>query len=203
VAEFTFKDYGAQLRKEAGLVEEAVKVIRRTVKLHGPRLVQAEISELTRPPVDRGTYRRNFKFEDIPHGAVAYNFTPYAPIIEYGRRRGQKAPPIAAIAAWIRRKGIGEQRGPVGSRVATRGPGSVKVLGGRGQLARQGPAQRVTVARRHRLNERQVMNLAYVIARQIKRRGLPALLILQHASGNIDAEIQKAIAAMMEKRTTA
>ncbi len=178
MAEFTFKNYGEQLRKDAGLVQEAVKVIRRTVKLHGPRLVQAEISALTRPPVDRGTYRRSFKFEDAKDGAVAYNFAPYAPIIEYGRRRGQKAPPVAAIAAWILRKGIGRQAGPTGARTSRTGE------------------RRATV---HKLKQRQAMALAYVIARQIKRRGLPALLILQHAAEGIDAEIQKAIGELMSK----
>lgn len=165
--EFTFKNYGVQLKKDAALVPEAVKTIRRVVKLHGPRLVQAEISELTKPPVDRGTYRRSFKFEDTKDGAVAYNFAPYAPVIEFGRRPGMKAPPLAAIMAWIERKGIGRQMGP----------------------KQRGPGGRSAVLRR----KAQVRGLAYVIARQIKRRGLPALLILQHAAHNIDAEIQKAI----------
>lgn len=172
--EFTFKNYREQLRKDAQLVPEAVKTIQRVVKLHGPRLVQAQISELVKPPVDRGTYRRSFKFDDTKDGAIAYNFAPYAPIIEFGRRPGMKAPPLAAIEAWIMRKGIGAAQGP----------------------RERGPGGRAAVKRRRA----QVRALAYVIARQIKRRGLPALLILQHAAHDIDGEIQKAIAVLMSDR---
>lgn len=155
---FSFKNYGAALRKDATLVQDAVKVIRKVVKLHGPRLVQAEISGLTRPPVDRGGYRQSFKFDDTHDGAVAYNFAPYAPIIEYGRRPGQKAPPLEVIVAWVLRKGI-----------AGKGKNALRAARG----------------------------IAYAIARQIKRRGLPALMILQHAAVGIDEEIRKEIDGLM------
>lgn len=161
---FSFKNYGEQLRKDAGLVPEAVKRIRKVVKLHGPRLVQAEISGLTRPPVDRGTYRQSFKFDDTRDGAVAYNFAPYAPIIEYGRRPGQKAPPIDVIAAWVLRKGIAKKTSRTFATDA---------------------------------QWRAARGIAYAIARQIKRRGLPALMILQHAAVGIDEEIRKEIDGLL------
>lgn len=83
---------------------EAVKVIRKTVKLHGPRLIQEEIADVQpHVPVDRGTYRREWHFDDVPHGAVVYNSASHAAIIEDGRRPG-RMPPVDVIAAWVRRK---------------------------------------------------------------------------------------------------
>lgn len=172
--EFTFKNYRQQLTKDAGMVAEAVKTIRRVVKLYGPRFIQEEITSLAKPPVDRGTYRRSFRFDDVKDGAVIYNFAPYAPVLEYGRRPGQKAPPIAAIAAWIERKGIAAQFGP----------------------RQRGAGGRAAAMRR----KAQVRALAYVIARQIKRRGMPALLIIQHAAVHVDVEIQKALGELTLER---
>lgn len=78
-----------------------------TVQVHGPRLFAAAVATAQpRPPVDRGTYRRNTHIEDLPDGAVMYNRTPYAGVIEEGRRPGRRMPPVRLLAEWVRRKGI-------------------------------------------------------------------------------------------------
>lgn len=163
---FTYEGYHDQLKKDAKLVEGAVKVIRETVKLHGPRAVQEEISALARAPVDRGTYRRSFRFDDIPLGATAYNFAPYAAIIEEGRRPGQRPPPIGPIIEWVKRKGIGRQYGP-----------------------NQAGKRKVSRA----LSDREARGIAFVIARAIGKRGVPAHHILEAAAVEIDRAVRAAI----------
>ena len=173
---FTYEGYHDQLKKDAKLVTGAVEVIRKTVKLHGPRAVQEEISALARAPVDRGTYRRSFHFDDIPLGATAYNFAPYAVVIEDGRRPGQRMPPIDVIFEWVKRKGIGRD---------FIGPAQRQV----------GPIQRGARRRSDRQVEvsRQQWGIALAIARKIKARGLPAHHILRLAAVEIDRAVREAI----------
>lgn len=155
---YNYAEMARLFREEEGkTVDDAVATIRRTVKLHGPRLIQEEISQIQpNAPVDRGTYRRSWKFEDIPGGATVYNFTPYAAVIEDGRRPGAKAPPLAVIQAWLLRKGI---------------------VKGRGKTAAA--------------NARA---MAFVVARAIKRRGLPGRHILRFASQRLDKIVQAELA---------
>ena len=200
---FTFEEYARELRQgDTRVVDQAVAVIRKTVKLAGPRAVQAEIEAISgRRPVDRGTYRRSFRFEDITGGAVAYNFSPYASIIERGRRPGGKMPPVDLIAEWVRRKRIGVQYGPVGVRQSLRGPGRFTSGVGKGkqgpsqQIARSGPRRLIVSARKaSRLSEKQARGIAFVIARAIARRGLPAHMIVARASEVIDEKVREALA---------
>lgn len=179
---FTFEQYAKQLRdKDFHLVDEAVTVIRKTVKLHGPRLVQAEIAAVSpHIPVDRGTYRRSFRFEDIPGGAVAYNFSPQAPVIELGRRPGARMPPLQVILEWVKRKKIGERiQGPV--------------------QQQSGPRQRGgrNVSDRRRAVENQQHWIALQIARKIKARGLPAHHILQLAGDKLAKVVGQELAKML------
>lgn len=171
---FTYEGYHDQLKKDANLVREAVEVIRTTVKLYGPRAVQEEISGMTRAPVDRGTYRRSFRFDDVERGARAYNFAPYAAIIEEGRRPGQRMPPLAAIIEWVKRKGIGRAYGP-----------------------NQAGKRRVSKA----LSDSAARGIAYVIARAIAKRGVPAHHILEAASVEIDREVRAAIDEFLQGRS--
>jgi len=104
---YSFDGMARYYREQARPVEEAVEVIRRTVKLRGPQRVQEVISALApRAPVDRETYRRDWHADDIPTGAAFYNSSPYASIIEWGRRIGAKAPPLKVIIDWVSRKKI-------------------------------------------------------------------------------------------------
>jgi hypothetical protein len=182
---FTFDTLAAEMRKEGMLAKDAVKVIRKTVKLVGPRAVQDEISSLTRAPVDRGTYRRSFRFEDVKDGATAYNFAPYAPIIEYGRAPGARMPPVQAIYEWVKRKGIGDSIiGPI-------------------QRSRRGDQKRIGGVATRRSDrghavDKQQWGIALAIARKIKARGLPAYLVLERAAGVIDDAIRAEIDRLLE-----
>lgn len=178
---FTFESYAKELEKEAELPKRALEVIRRVVKLEGPRAVEAEFSALTQAPVDRGTYRRDFRFENTKDGATMYNFALYAAIIEWGRRPGAKAPPIQAIFEWVKRKGIGSSLiGPVQQ---VHGP---RQQGGRRRSDRQDAV------------ERQQWWIAIEIARKIKARGLPPHLILDKAAYHVDVKIREEIDKLLE-----
>ena len=163
---FSYSEFAKELReKDFHLVDRARAVIRKEVKLNGPRLVQAEIEEVQpRRPIDRGTYRRSFRFEDIKDGATMYNFQKYAPIIEGGRRPGSKMPPLRQIEDWVRRKRIGVQSGPLR-------PGE----------------------KRRRPTPAMIRSIAYVIARAIKARGLPAYHIVGNASATLDRLVRNAL----------
>ncbi len=176
---FTFEEYNKLFAPtEKALFAKCVQVIRKTVRLHGPRLVQQEIDTLQPRPVDRGVYRRSFHVGNVEGGAVLYNSAPHAPIIELGRRAGGRQPPISVIADWVIRKGLFNTRvtKKIGNRIITKT-----------RRARRTP----DLMRRAR-------SVAYVIARAIAHRGLPAHRILEIASKEIDvlirAELQKAIA---------
>ncbi len=157
---FTFGEYSRQLANDASAPERAVRTIRKTVRLHAPRLIQSEINAIVPPPVDRGTYRRNFKEDDIPGGIQVYNFSPHAGIIELGRRPGEKAPPLQPIIDWVFRKGLVKHR--------SRGTASAS------QLA-------------------QARGIAFVVARAIARRGLPARYVMRNASRALDKIIRQAL----------
>lgn len=206
---FTFDQFAEELRKDAELAKEAVKVVRTAVKLHGPMVVQAEIASVARAPVDRGTYKNSFRFEDIPDGAVAYNFQMYAPIIEYGRRPGARMPPVQAIYEWVRRKQIGtEFTGPIQA-AAAYGPVRRETLVEDARLAALGHGTKKIRVSRPRGPSRgalvkdavfkQQWGIALAIARKIKAHGLPAHLILESAAAKIDRAIVEEIDMLLEK----
>lgn len=86
--------------------EAVVRAIQLTCATRAPMEIQ-KVVDATKPlPVDRGTYRRGFKVRELADGAMIYNPVAYAPVIEFGRRPGQKMPPIDAIADWVIRKGL-------------------------------------------------------------------------------------------------
>ncbi len=87
-------------------VQDTRDTVRAAVQLHGPRVVTSVIAATVPEPVDRGTYKRTWYIEDTEEGATLYNNSPHAPVIEAGRRKGAKMPPVNLIAAWVRRKGI-------------------------------------------------------------------------------------------------
>lgn len=54
--------------------------------------------------VDVGTYKRSFLVRRTANGAEITNRSPHAGVIEYGRRKGSRPPPVAVIELWARRK---------------------------------------------------------------------------------------------------
>lgn len=91
----------------------------KTVATEGPRAAMDNVANAQpRQPVDRGEYIRSFKTAHLEDAVVFYNDTKYAGVLEAGRRPGRKAPPVAALTAWVLRKGL-----------AGNAPGSVTGVG--------------------------------------------------------------------------
>ena len=71
-----------------------------------------------RAPVDRGVYRAGWRARKLDDGALVYNNTPHAGIVEYGARAenikvGKRM--IDALTEWIIRKGlVGRASGKAG-----------------------------------------------------------------------------------------
>lgn len=159
------KDLGKALLKDWDeRLRAGAEAVHRAVALHGPRIAQATVATATPPPVDRGTYRRSFKVQKTPTGAIFYNFSPHAPVIEDGRRPGARMPPVSVILAWVKRKRIGASLvGPVRPNVRVRSTtgGKARTIGGRRGAV-----------------DRQQYGIALSIARSIKWRGLKGHRVL-------------------------
>ena len=54
--------------------------------------------------VNTGQYLRSWRTERVPGGVRVWNSAPYAPIVEFGRRKGAKMPPVAEMEIWARRR---------------------------------------------------------------------------------------------------
>jgi hypothetical protein len=73
-------------------------------------VIQTEIiPREDRAPVDRGVYRAGWRARKLDDGALVYNNTPHAGIVEYGARAenikvGKRM--IDALTEWIIRKGL-------------------------------------------------------------------------------------------------
>jgi hypothetical protein len=103
----TLKDLPAVLlAKPKQLQATIVKALRLSAKTEALRLVQEEVSAAQPMPVDRGTYRRMWQARDIDEGVMVFNPTPYAAVIEHGRRPGGRQPPIKPLQSWVLRKGL-------------------------------------------------------------------------------------------------
>lgn len=140
-----------------------VRAVQDTVMVNGPglavRQTQAGSARL-RPPINLANYLRGWQAAKLSNGAVLYNDTVYAGIIERGRRPG-KMPPKEAIRQWLEQKLRGRMRN-------------------RGR--RQAEAAR----------------LAFVVARAIGRRGLPAHRILAKTKLKLTPQVQRAVREAME-----
>ena len=83
-----------------------IRAIQRTVQTRGRVMIREEINN-TRPhrPFDRGGYQNSWETTKLMDGAKLYSTSPYASVIEHGRRPGTW-PNIGAIAEWVKRKGF-------------------------------------------------------------------------------------------------
>ncbi len=144
-----------------------VKQIQISVHMHGPMIVQAMIDG-TRPypPVNTSDYRRNWKVRNLSNGALLFNPTKQAGIIERGRRPGIGVSRQGQedLARWVHLHGMDR-------------PTSKQMRFARSRHAGKGGAARF----RKILQEDRARSIAFMIARAIKRRGLPAKNVLGRA----------------------
>lgn len=170
-------DYKAMLKR-------VVRAVQVEVHTSGLAIVDDEVARARPLPVDRGTYRRSWQVAEHPDGASLFNDSPYASIIENGRRPGSKMPPVDLIYKWVKRKHIGEMHGP---RQAT----------GKARFNGRGVEARTKKLQNQRLTERQQRGIAFVIARAIGKRGQKGHFILAKTREFLDVKVAKAIERAM------
>ena len=105
------KQLGATLRADyKARIKEAQRAMRIAVQLHGHRVVVLVIESISPEPTDIGTYKRTRYIEDTDEGVIIYNNSPHAAVLEGGRRKGAKPPPVKVIAEWVFHKGIADRK---------------------------------------------------------------------------------------------
>jgi hypothetical protein len=186
------RDLGKWPRQTVGkYVSAMTKEIQVSLKMCGPAIVQT-IIDGTRPfpPVNTGEYRRNWKVRNIPGGAVLFNPTLQAGIIERGRRpgigvsrKGQED-----LARWVHLHGM-DAAGPLTSRQRAT----------RRRMRKAGVDKRGIRMRQMWSQENRARGIAFLIARAIKRRGLPAKNILGRAKPIIVMQVVRDVEAIMVK----
>lgn len=137
--------------------QRVITAIQETVLTEGPRIAVAKTQALGRyAPINLHHYLDGWQAKKLDNGAVLFNDTPYAAVIERGRRPGSRMPPKKAIAEWLEQK----LRGRIKNR-------------------------------KKRLAE--ASSLAYVVARAIGRRGLPAKRILRKTKRKLNPMVRRAV----------
>jgi hypothetical protein len=168
---------------------EIVKQIQVSVKMHGPAIIQA-IIDGTRPypPVNTGEYRRAWKVRSISNGALIFNPTKQAGIIGNGRRPGfgVSREGQEALARWVHLHGMDK------AKVSKRERRYRRLM----TKAGFGDKDRFR-ARTRQSMENRARGIAFVIARAIKRRGLPAKNILGQAKPIITMQVLNDVDAVM------
>lgn len=155
-----------------------VDVIRTSMRMHAPALFQAAIAQV-RPhqPVHTGEYKRSGKVANITDGAMFYNPTVQASIIDHGRRpgRGVSREGQEALARWVHLHGMDRE-----DKVSRRERRIRRAAGATGARFRRSWRQ-----------ENRARAIAFLIARAIKRRGLPAKNVIS----GMEVELTKRVLA--------
>lgn len=81
------------------------------VAAEAPDIIRKTAATFSPAPRATGKYLRGWSYRRSSKGAVVFNSTGHASFVERGRRRGSRMPPVAAIAAWMRAKGMDEDAG--------------------------------------------------------------------------------------------
>ena len=164
---------------------ELLTAVRTAIKVDGPAIVQATIDATKpNPPVDRATYRRNWKCRNIPNGARLYNSTVQASIIEDGRRPGTGVSweGLTSLRVWVHHHGLDRAEAKI-----QRYKLLPKKEGGR-------PSARLSMRDR---TEAARDSIAFLIARAIKARGLPAKRILARSKGLLTQLFQRTVEGVL------
>lgn len=119
-----------------------------------------------------GAYRTSWEVQRTKTGAKLVNLAPYAKVIEWGRRPGAKAPPPEVIQEWVRKKLV-----PLG-----------KLEG----ITDENVGD----------HEATIKSVAFLIGRAIKRRGIPAKLVLATADLDMRLVFRATLRKRLRKRTT-
>lgn len=163
------RDLGPLLEQIIKAKQEQAVIIMRETALQAQQLLVQRSHVVA---FDTGHYASAWRTENTAHGAVVENDAPYAGVVEYGRRPGT-FPNIKAIFQWLQRKSAFA----IGVKFTSKG------VVPRGKVREKG------------LNkdwETQVlMQMAFMIARAIKARGITPKHVLMGAVPEIKAMLRR------------
>jgi hypothetical protein len=167
-----------------------VQTIRTSLRMHAPALIQAAIAGV-KPyqPVHTGDYKRSWKVVNITDGAFFYNPTIQAGIIERGRRPGVGVSRAGqeALARWAHLHGMDREKM------------SKRESRTRRRMRAGGAAKESFRFRVRWSQESRARGIAFLIARAIKRRGLPAKNVLKSITADLTSRVLNDVEAMIAK----
>lgn len=133
------------------------------------------VQESTEKATATAQFKRQWKVVKFPGGAATVNTSPYAEFVERGRGPG-KAPPIAAIEAWLKAKGATPRPSPTD--IPKRQRRIVGEVTGGKQRAR---IRKIAKARAKAARASKFRGLALGIARKIAKKGTKPKWLLRDA----------------------
>lgn len=167
-----------------------VQTIRTSLRMYAPALIQDAIASV-KPyqPVHTGDYKRSWKVRNITDGAFFYNPTIQASIIERGRRPGVGVSRAGqeALARWVHLHGM------------DRATMSKRERRSRRRMRAGGAAKESFRFRTKWSQESRARGIAFLIARAIKRRGLPAKNVLKSVTEELTHHVLNDVEAMIAK----
>ena len=184
---------GYPKKLSAARCQAGIEAIRKTMKERGRVLLQQE-NRATQPriPFDRGTFENSGRAISIPFGARFYSTSPYAGVINRGRRPGTWSN-IQALIGWVKRKGLVDNSAEAVSQWSRR-----KQSGGfMGFLATQKMSAKKT---QRAYGDSAARSIAFAVAAAIKKRGLPAKHVLDRSFDRMIGECRQAFRAAISGR---
>lgn len=177
-----------------------VATIRTSLRMHAPVLFQEAIAAV-KPyqPVNTGDYKRSGKVVNITDGAMFFNPTKQAAIIDRGRRKGVGVSREGqeALARWVHLHGMDRFDDNPGMRRRVRAAKKARAarLYARALAVGRIPARTsIGLARDARARA-----IAFLIARAIKRRGLPAKNVISGMKAELTSRVLGDVQAMIAK----
>jgi hypothetical protein len=168
-----------------------VSTIRTSLRMHAPVLFQEAIASV-KPfqPVNTGDYKRSGKVVNITDGAMFFNPTIQASIIDKGRRpgKGVSREGQEALARWVHLHGM--DRAPMSKRERRHRRLMRKAGLGDKSYARM---------RSQSSQESRARAIAFLIARAIKRRGLPAKNVISGMREELTRRVLNDVESMIAK----
>jgi hypothetical protein len=176
----SFSTENAALRRALGNGLESAA--HRTVALMHERTKTAPPASKNGTPgaVNTGFYKRSWRSQRIVRvgkiaSAVVFNTASYAGIIDLGRRKGGRMPPIEPIARWVQRKLNGALRP---RKVAAKAPTRRIPPVPKDPAKHAAHAARTAASAGRAAQDAKIRATAYAIARAIVRRGLRARRVM-------------------------
>lgn len=142
----SLRDFRATMQALGARADKAVNAGLLSTALRARVIMVQETQE--KRVMNIGTYQRGWKADVLKteRAVKVYNLTPYAGVIEKGRRAGARQPPSEPLARWAQRK-----------------------LG---------------------LPYKRARSVGFLIARAIKRRGIPGKFVLRDAIPKLEAAFE-------------